>query len=133
MKCQLLGKCNVEQTKRQKKTTICTLPHPFLDTPIHTPHPLPDLTTYNLLYLCEGTLNDSFGRLSSKGCWSTILCWTEPLRRLQCTPQCQNFDKYIVQQVWTWNILFNLDISAALGLLQYSVCSKITMVYTLYL
>ena len=61
----------------------------------------------------------SLGRLSSEGCWSTILYWTGPLRRSRCTSQCLNFDGYIATISMSRSTCFRLDVLAALGLLQY--------------
>ena len=59
-----------------RHSVFCTLPHPFCDTPMHTPHLLSDLITFNLL--SNGQIN--FRRLQFSGytrntCTRKIAYW----------------------------------------------------------
>ena len=51
------------------------------------------------------------------GGWSTILCWTGPLRHLRCISQCLGGS--IVKISVDKSTRSRLDVSASLGLLEY--------------
>ena len=63
----------------------------------------------------------------------TILYWIGLLCSLKCTSQCSGFDGYIITISVGRSTRFRLDISVALGLLHYSLCSNIMVACTLYL